>query len=78
MAPTAGFEPVTLRLEGACSIQLSYVGINSNIKEHIHSILVQEILQVFLPKYFLNLKIFHFHIEINFGICYINKAFLQM
>lgn len=28
MAPTAGFEPVTLRLEGACSIQLSYVDIS--------------------------------------------------
>ncbi len=31
MVPTAGFEPVTLRLEGACSIQLSYVGIAARI-----------------------------------------------
>ena len=31
MVPTAGFEPVTLRLEGACSIQLSYVGICAHI-----------------------------------------------
>lgn len=31
MAPTAGFEPVTLRLEGACSIQLSYVGIKDKL-----------------------------------------------
>ena len=31
MVPTAGFEPVTLRLEGACSIQLSYVGISAHI-----------------------------------------------
>ena len=27
MASTAGFEPATARLEGVCSIQLSYVDI---------------------------------------------------
>lgn len=35
MASTAGFEPATARLEGVCSIQLSYVDIlapNNNIK----------------------------------------------
>ena len=38
MASTIGFEPMTARLEGVCSIQLSYVDINclniiANIKE---------------------------------------------
>ena len=37
MASTVGFEPTTARLEGVCSIQLSYVDIiygmlNNNIK----------------------------------------------
>ncbi len=29
MASTEGFEPATARLEGVCSIQLSYVDINA-------------------------------------------------
>ena len=31
MASTEGLEPATLRLEGACSIQLSYVDNTGNI-----------------------------------------------
>ena len=36
LTPSVGFEPTTLRLEGACSIQLSYEGISlgSEIRTH--------------------------------------------
>ncbi len=56
MASTKGFEPLTARLEGVCSIQLSYVDISLSTAQLEYHIFF-EVARVF-DAFF---KINHFH-----------------
>ena len=51
MASTEGFEPPTVRLEGACSIQLSYVDILLYYLNKLNAIIQDKPTSFLLQKY---------------------------